>query len=167
MTPTVFAVLATILISLVGIIYAVQGWLTKRSWRALLRGAGLVLVPVGLLASGLMKLAVNGVYSLVDWSGWDRMGFGLQIGLWLGGIGIVIYVIGSFLPLGGRASEPKQLASGSGKKGSPAGPAAVGGSRGNMLNPSAQPPKPASGSKNAGISSEDAEIDEILKRHGF
>jgi hypothetical protein len=160
--PTVIAVIATIVLSLGGVAYLLWGWLTRRSWRALVRGAGLTLGAIGMMISGFMELAVNGVESLIRWHGWTEPGVALQVGLWTLGIGVVAFVIGSFI-----APVQKGEAGPAVESGKP-GKAPLSGSDKRVLNPASPAPKPGKpAAKAPALSSEDAEIDEILKRHGF
>ena len=49
MDETSIVILVTIITTVLPVLWAVFGWLARRSWRPVLRGLGLALVPIGLL----------------------------------------------------------------------------------------------------------------------
>ncbi len=147
----------------------------NRSIRALVIGLGLAAIPVGLYLTGVTDLTVNGIRSLVDWfqrtafTNAVAWGLGLAIG------GIVLFVIGIFLPKGrGRAAAPQeQVAPTAGsdrlaqKKAQPslAGKQAEQQTTPAAGRPAAQPQaKPA---QQKGLDPEDAEIEALLKKRGI
>jgi len=158
------AIILTIVLAVLGLAYLLLGWLRKRSGRVLLRGLGLILIPVGLLAMGLMDMVVNGINAVIAWANAHYMTTWIMAGLIVAGLGLVLFVIGSFIPhvTGDEANARRQamrdrkLASLQSGTPAPAKPAATA-----TASVSAAPSAatPATG--------DDPEIDDILKRHGI
>lgn len=173
------ALIITVGLSLV--IIAIAAGLTARnhSFRSLVMGIGLGAIPVGLFLTGVTDLTINGVLSLIAWfqrtpftnlTGW---GIGLVVG------GIVLFVIGTFLPKGqrpevGRSPEKAKVAGKDSKPQKP-NPAIQGSGRPGQPTTgpsSAQPqqakpqPGPAAKKQN-GLDPEDAEIEALLRKRGI
>jgi len=164
------AFIATATLSALGLIYLMIGWARKRSGRVLLRGAGFVLVPIGLMVMGWMELGVDGVRYLIDWSNNHTMTLRIEAGLAVAGVGLVLYLIGSFMaPIIGDAARARRAeivakkaarqapATSSVPKSLPA--AAPGAGAGTATAPA----KAVATTDPAG----DDEIDAILRRHGI
>jgi len=169
-TTTTSAIVLTIVLVVVALVYLSFGWLRKRSWRVMLRGIGFILMPVGLLAMGLMAKFVSGVQSLVDWANTTVMNAWIMIGLVAIGVGLLTFLIGSFVPPVSAADaaerreaiKAKKLALLQVEAGKPGAPAPA------PATPAAKPAPAASpASKSAPASSDDKEVDDILKRHGI
>jgi hypothetical protein len=183
---TVTTIIATVLLSTIGLGYLLLGWLRKRSWRVLLRGAGFVLMPIGFFLLGGMDAAYRGVNSLFTWANSTYLGAKLLIAIIVFGLGILLYVVGSCWPqvLGDeaksrratiaerRAAKKAGIASApGGATGTGAGaPAAVPGPNGTLaLTPGTTLPTPA-GQPTSSLEPDSAtedEIDAILRRHGI
>ena len=168
MTVPTTAIVLTIVLAILALAYLLLGWLRKRSWRVLLRGAGFILMPIGLLAMGLMSQIVTFINSIVDWANSTFMSFWIMVGLIVAGIGLVLYLIGSFIPhvTGEQAAKRREairdrrLAALQGGRPAPAVNAAA---------PSGAAPasSPATVKPVADATDDDKEVDEILKRHGI
>lgn len=178
LSVTVTAAILAVVLAAIGLAYLLFGWLRKRSWRVMLRGAGFVLMPLGLLAIGIMRLIVNGLNALIDWANATAMTALIMFGVVLAGIGVVAYLVGSFWPpvlgdeaaarrqamhdkrlatLQARASQPAPSAGTS--KPTPVADAAP------QLPVRATPPAPAQ--TPPAMSADDKEVDDILRRHGI
>jgi len=179
LTPTTTAVILTIVLVAVALAYLLFGWLRKRSWRVMLRGVGFALVPLGLLAMGLMTMIVNGIQAVVDWANATVMTYWIMIGLIVAGVGIVAYLIGSFVPqvTGDEASTRReaikarklaalQATSAAPKPATPAPAAKPAAPSAPAAAPaSAKTPSPAPSA--AATNPDDKEIDDILRSHGI
>jgi len=169
------ALIATAGLSLAGLVYLLIGWLRKRSGRVLVRGAGFVLVPIGLMVMGWMELGVQGVQSLIDWSNAHTMSVRIQIGLIVAAVGVVLYVIGSLMaPIVGEAAKQRRAelaakrAALNGPPPAKAAPAKPAVQPAKAPAPAARPaPAPATAPGAALDPATDDEIDEILRRHGI
>jgi len=180
LSPTVTAIILTIVLVVVALAYMLFGWLRKRSWRVMLRGVGFVLIPLGLLSMGLMTMLVNGIQAIVDWANITVMSFLIMLGLIVAGIGLVAYLIGSFVPqvVGDEANKRREAIRArklaalqsvnqapSAMSASPRGvaPAPVPGGA-----PAPVPAvAPASSPAVAPLTDDDKEVDDILRRHGI
>ena len=180
LTPTLTAIIFTVILAVVALAYLLFGWLRKRSWRVMLRGIGFVLIPVGLLAMGLMTQIVNGLQAVVDWANATVMNGWIMLGLILGGIGLVAYLVGSFVPhvTGDEAAsrraaiKARRLASLQTQP-QPTGPAPM------TTPPPSQSLVPATASQTPSqtmkitpvaqpnMTDDDKEVDDILRRHGI
>jgi len=145
-----------------------------RSIRALVMGLGLAAVPVGLFLTGVTDLTINGVISIIDWfrrtpfttvTGW---GIGLAAG------GIVLTVIGAFLPKGkgAPAVEAPRAKEVRPKGGAAKEQQAIAGSRPQQPSAAAAPApaaQPGTGRPAAqkGLDPEDAEIEALLRKRGI
>ncbi|MCL2489606.1 MAG: hypothetical protein FWF36_02600 [Propionibacteriaceae bacterium] len=171
------AIILTIVLAVIGLAYLLFGWLRKRSWRVMWRGAGFILIPVGLLIMGLMRKVVDGINAVVDWANATYMTTWVMIGLIVAGIGLVVYLIGSFVPhvSGEEANKrraeirerkmaalraPGQPAS------APLGPAPTS-QTAKLPDGPTPPPSPRPVTSSAPATPDDKEIDDILKRHGI
>jgi len=184
MTVHVTAILLAVALAVIALAYLLFGWLRKRSWRVMLRGIGFVLMPVGLLVMGLMSQVVDGLRAVEQWAKATPMSTWIMIGLVGAGLGLVLYVIGSFVPpVSGQEGDARRKAIRDRKLAALQGPrpaaTPVGSSpaAASLTSPKSTVPAqriaPASQVKptpppvpNA-LSADDLEIDDILKRHGI
>ncbi len=143
-----------------------------RSVRALVMGIGLGAIPVGLYLTGVTDLTINGIRSLVDWfqrtpfTNLTAWGLGLAAG------GLVLFVIGTFLPKGrkpvAQPEQPKAVPT----KGDAAPKPSIAAGR---TTPAAPAPAAAAQAKPAGtaqpqqkgLDAEDAEIEALLRKRGI
>lgn len=77
--------------------WALSGWLSRRSSRALLRGLGLALIPTGLVLTGLMRLLVRAIHLVVDWFAGTVMTTTIWIGVIVIAIGLVTWFVAGFM----------------------------------------------------------------------
>lgn len=146
MNPEYVAIIASLSLIGLGVLYAIIGWLARRSKRALFRGLGVAIIVGGLWIGGVMNLLANGIDSLIDW--YERqIPFGVVewIAVGVAGLGLLLFLISMFLAPVTRAmaKERKKMAKAPAAKPVAAAPVA----------------KPTS--------SEDAEVDAILKARGI
>ena len=172
MTVHTTAIVLAIVLAVIGLAYLVFGWLRKRSGRVLLRGLGFMLMPIGLLVMGLMSHIVDGLNAVVNWANATYMDTWVLTGLILAGLGLVLYLIGSFVPpvTGDEASKrraaihDRKLAALQASRPA-AAPAQAKPPAG--LTPPPTPQPQAAVQADAAMADDDKEIDDILKRHGI
>lgn len=157
------SLLITIIVMVLVIAVGVGLWSRHHRIRPIIGGVGLALVPLGLYLLGITDLAVNGVMSIIDWAQrtvWDDV---MTWGAALGGAGLLMFVIAQFLPKGPKADRPAQQ--GQRAAGGAARPQVAGA----KPQPGAKPQgKPGSAPKSKdGLSDEDREIEELLRRRGI
>lgn len=181
MTVHTTAIVLAIVLAAIGLIYLLLGWLRKRSGRVLMRGLGFVLMPIGLLVMGLMSHIVDGLNAVVDWAKATYMDAWVFAGLVLAGLGLVLYLVGSFVPhvTGDEAGKRRAAirdrklaalqASHPVQNPAPASPPAAVKPSAGPTPPPAPAPQPPSTVKppSAPMTDDDKEIDDILKRHGI
>jgi len=172
------AIVLTIVLAVIALIYLLFGWLRKRSWRVMWRGLGFILMPVGLLIMGLMDKVVDGINAVVGWANATYMTTIVLVGLIVAGVGLVFYLIGSFVPhvSGEEASKrraeirERKLAAlrPSGQSASTSAVAAKTADQTMKLPDSpTPPPSPKPATPSTPVTPDDKEIDDILKRHGI
>lgn len=94
--PTVVAVVTIVLIVL-PLLWALSGWFSRRSSRAMLRGVGLALIPVGLVLTGLMRLLVRAIRLVVDWFAGTVMTTTIWIGIIVIAVGLVTWFVSGIM----------------------------------------------------------------------
>lgn len=173
MDETSIVILVTIITTVLPALWAVFGWLTRRSWRPVLRGLGLALVPIGLLVTGLMRLLVRALTLVVSWFAHTQMTTTIWTGVIVAAIGLLTWIGAGFMtPLTReearqrRAEHRERRAAGA--AGKPTAPT----SRTSQV-PQAgadktrrTAPSPAA-SRGSGMSPEDEELEKILKDRGI
>lgn len=154
------SLLVTIVLMVLVLAISVGLWARHHRARPLVGGIGLMLVPLGLYLLGITDLAVNGVISIIDWAQrtvWDDI---MTWGAGLAGAGLLLAVIAQFLPKGPKPVQQgtqRPVAGAAGRpqvQGRPAEPA----------KPQARPAQPKS---KDGLTDEDREIEELLRRRGI
>ncbi len=105
-------------LSLLGVIVTGVAWRQHRTGRAI-QGVGLVIAPVALYLSGLLRVVWDFVVGVVAWAG--RLAFSppVWIGLGLLGLAVVLWVVGGVLAKRSAVRRRADPAVGS-KKGAPA-----------------------------------------------
>jgi len=173
MDETSIVILVTIITTVLPALWAVFGWLARRSWRPVLRGLGLALVPIGLLVTGLMRLLVRALTLVVSWFARTQMTTTIWTGVIVAAIGLLTWIGAGFMtPLTReearqrRAEHRERRAAGA--AGKPTAPT----SRASQV-PQAgadktrrTAPSPAA-SRGSGMSPEDEELEKILKDRGI
>lgn len=97
MSETTVVAVVTILLVVLPLLWALSGWLSRRSSRALLRGLGLALIPTGLVLTGLMRLLVRAIHLVVDWFAGTVMTTTIWIGVIVIAIGLVTWFVADFM----------------------------------------------------------------------
>lgn len=158
MSPNLIAIIITAAISLIGLLYLIGGWSGgKHSGRAVVRGLGLMVAPVGLYLIGVMNLLVNGARSLNDWFLRKTLDQNTWIAIAIAGAGILLFIIGSFIPPLTRDEKSARKEARAQKQAQ-------------QLAPIPPAPRPVSSTPvqpTAGTSASDDEITRILKSRGI
>ena len=97
MDETSIVILVTIITTVLPALWAVFGWLARRSWRPVLRGLGLALVPIGLLVTGLMRLLVRALTLVVSWFAHTQMTTTIWTGVIVAAIGLLTWIGAGFM----------------------------------------------------------------------
>lgn len=179
MDETSIVILVTIITTVLPVLWAVFGWLARRSWRPVLRGLGLALVPIGLLVTGLMRLLVRALTLVVNWFAHTQMTTTIWTGVIVAAIGLLTWIGAGFMtPLTRqearqrRAEHRERRAAGA--TGKPTAPASQS-SRASQVPQASQAgatktrrtaSSPAA-SRGSGMSPEDEELEKILKDRGI
>jgi len=173
MDETSIVILVTIITTVLPVLWAIFGWLARRSWRPVLRGLGLALVPIGLLVTGLMRLLVRALTLVVSWFAHTQMTTTIWTGVIVAAIGLLVWIGAGFMtPLTReearqrRAEHRERRAAGA--AGKPTAPT----SRTSQVPQEGADktrrtaPSPAA-SRRSGMSPEDEELEKILKDRGI
>ena len=173
MDETSIVILVTIITTVLPALWAVFGWLTRRSWRPVLRGLGLALVPIGLLITGLMRLLVRALSLVVSWFAHTQMTTTIWTGVIVAAIGLLVWIGAGFMtPLTReearqrRAEHRERRAAGA--AGKPAAPTSQSSqsSQAGATKTRRTASSPAA-SRGSGLSPEDEELEKILKDRGI
>ena len=173
MDETSIVILVTIITTVLPVLWAVFGWLTRSSWRPVLRGLGLALVPIGLLVTGLMRLLVRALSLVVSWFAHAQMTTTIWTGVIVAAIGLLTWIGAGFMtPLTReearqrRAEHRKRRAAGA--AGKPTAPTSrtSQASQAGATKTRRTASSPAA-SRRSGMSPEDEELEKILKDRGI
>ena len=173
MDETSIVILVTIITTVLPVLWAVFGWLARRSWRPVLRGLGLALVPIGLLVTGLMRLLVRALTLVVSWFAHTQMTTTIWTGVIVAAIGLLTWIGAGFMtPLTReearqrRAEHRERRAAGA--AGKPAAPTSQfsQASQAGATKTRRTASSPAA-SRRSGMSPEDEELEKILKDRGI
>ena len=177
MDETSIVILVTIITTVLPALWAVFGWLARRSWRPVLRGLGLALVPIGLLVTGLMRLLVRALTLVVNWFAHTQMTTTIWTGVIVAAIGLLTWIGAGFMtPLTReearqrRAEHRERRAAGA--AGKPTAPTSQS-SRASRVPQASQagatkaPRTAPTASRRSGMSPEDEELEKILKDRGI
>jgi len=167
LSTTTTAIIVTAVLAVVALVYLLFGWVRKRSWRVMFRGVGIIVLLAGLLTIGILTKFV-GIEAFINWTKTTVMNNWIMLGLIVFGIGLLIFVVGSFWPmvLGDEASsrreamKARRLAS---LQSAPASPTPAP----SPLQPTGVAPAPAASPVLPPATDDDKEIDDILKSHGI
>lgn len=138
-------------------------WARRPGIRPVLGGLGLVLIPLGLWLLGLTDLMYNGILSIIDWAQrtvWDTT---MTWGVSLAAGGLLVFLISRFI----RPAPRKAVTGADAPAVAPPAPAAAPVRRAGPKSapaPSAGPQKAATTEKK---SSEDSEVEDILRKRGL
>ena len=177
MDETSIVILVTIITTVLPVLWAIFGWLARRSWRPVLRGLGLALVPIGLLVTGLMRLLVRALTLVVNWFAHTQMTTTIWTGVIVAAIGLLTWIGAGFMtPLTReearqrRAEHRERRAAGA--AGKPTAPTSQS-SRASRVPQASQagatkaPRTAPTASRRSGMSPEDEELEKILKDRGI
>ncbi|MEA5659327.1 MAG: hypothetical protein R5N72_08810 [Cutibacterium granulosum] len=171
MDETSIVILVTIITTVLPALWAVFGWLARRSWRPVLRGLGLALVPIGLLVTGLMRLLVRALSLVVSWFARTQMTTTIWTGVIVAAIGLLTWIGAGFMtPLTReearqrRAEHRERRAAGA--AGKPTAPTSRA-SRTSQARTDKAPRTAPTASRRSGMSPEDEELEKILKDRGI
>lgn len=171
MDETSIVILVTIITTVLPVLWAVFGWLARRSWRPVLRGLGLALVPIGLLVTGLMRLLVRALTLVVSWFAHTQMTTTIWTGVIVAAIGLLTWIGAGFMtPLTReearqRRTEHRERRA-AGAAGKPAAPTSRA-SRASQARTDKAPRTAPTASRRSGMSPEDEELEKILKDRGI
>ena len=171
MDETSIVILVTIITTVLPVLWAIFGWLARRSWRPVLRGLGLALVPIGLLVTGLMRLLVRALALVVNWFAHTQMTTTIWTGVIVAAIGLLTWIGAGFMtPLTReearqrRAEHRERRAAGA--AGKPTAPTSRA-SRTSQARTDKAPRTAPTASRRSGMSPEDEELEKILKDRGI
>lgn len=134
-----------------------------RNTRTLVAGIGLLVLPLGLYLSGLMRLIYNGVLSIIDWAQRTVWTDAMSWGAGLLGLGLVLLVVSGFI-----RSNPRSRAQRVKSPTAPQQAAAAPQGRGAAVTDGRKPAAPAKpAGKDPALDPEDAEIEALLRKRGI
>ena len=173
MDETSIVILVTIITTVLPVLWAIFGWLARRSWRPVLRGLGLALVPIGLLVTGLMRLLVRALSLVVSWFAHTQMTTTIWTGVIVAAIGLLTWIGAGFMtPLTReearqrRAEHRERRAAGAAGKPTAPTSRASRTSQAGATKTRRTASSPAA-SRGSGMSPEDEELEKILKDRGI
>ena len=173
MDETSIVILVTIITTVLPVLWAIFGWLARRSWRPVLRGLGLALVPIGLLVTGLMRLLVRALALVVNWFAHTQMTTTIWTGVIVAAIGLLTWIGAGFMtPLTReearqrRAEHRERRAAGAAGKPTAPTSRASRTSQAGATKTRRTASSPAA-SRGSGMSPEDEELEKILKDRGI
>ncbi|MGA4669890.1 hypothetical protein ACPCG0_08855 [Propionibacteriaceae bacterium Y1923] len=177
MDNSTIAIIVTVVLSLAALGWTMLGVQRMRGTRHLLQGIGLVLLPVGLWLLGVMELLVDGAQAIYRFFADGTLDSMAIAGLVVGGLGVLVFLSSAAVkPVTRADSKERRVARKQAKQqllqaqaaqeqravgaGSPSRPAAQEPAR-------TRPQQPTGTAKGGGLSSEDAEIEALLKKRGI
>ena len=167
MDETTIVVIVTIILAGLPLVWAIAGWAGRRSWRAVLRGLGLALVPIGLLLTGLMRLLVRAVRLVVDWFAGTAMTTMIWTGVGLAVVGALVWFLAGFMtPVTSAVARERRAA----RAASPGQEVTTGSARsaqGTATTTSSTRKGRTGRTDRAGFTEEDRELERILKERGI
>ena len=174
MDETSIVILVTIITTVLPALWAVFGWLARRSWRPVLRGLGLALVPIGLLVTGFMRLLVRALTLVVSWFAHTQMTTTIWTGVIVAAIGLLTWIGAGFMtPLTReearqrRAEHRERRAAGAAGKPTAPTSRASRTSQASQARTDKAPRTAPTASRRSGMSPEDEELEKILKDRGI
>ena len=174
MDETSIVILVTIITTVLPVLWAVFGWLARRSWRPVLRGLGLALVPIGLLVTGLMRLLVRALTLVVNWFAHTQMTTTIWTGVIVAAIGLLTWIGAGFMtPLTRQEARQRRAEHRERRAAGAAGKPAAPTSRTSQASQASQartdkaPRTAPTASRRSGMSPEDEELEKILKDRGI
>ena len=171
LSTTTTAIIVTAVLAVVALVYLLFGWVRKHSWRVMFRGVGIIVLLAGMLTIGILTKFV-GIEAFINWTKTTVMNNWIMVGLIVFGVGLLIFVVGSFWPmvLGDEASTRREArkarrlaalqSAPASPKPAPAPFQPAGAAPDPAATPAASPMLPPA-------TADDKEIDDILKSHGI
>lgn len=176
MENSTIAIIVTAVLSLAALGWTMLGVQRMRGKRPLLQGLGLILIPIGLLLLGIMRLVVDGAQAVYRFFADKPMDTAAIAGLVVTGLGVLVFLASAAVKpvtradakerrLARKQDHQKLLAAQTAEEQRAVGAPA----RTNTGQPPAAAPRPqqSAAPKAAGLSSEDAEIEALLKKRGI
>lgn len=108
MSDQLIIILASAGLGAIAMLYAVVMWNSRRSARYLLRAVGIIMVIAALGITGLSELLLRGVRALIEWFQVTYLSTTVMVGIGVGVVGILAYLIGGAVKPPTRA-EAKTL----------------------------------------------------------
>lgn len=156
-----------ITIFLMALVVAVTAglWARSRGARPIMGGIGMLLIPLGLYFLGITRLAYNGVISLIDWAQRTVWSQTMTWGVSLVGVGVLMFVVSRFIKpapphVSQKRTQPAVTPPPGTRPPTTARPAtaAVPATSASVGRTAPKPEK---------TSSEDAEVEDILRKRGL
>lgn len=184
MDNSTIAIIVSAVLAAAALAWTVVGYQQLRGSRRLLRGVGLVLLPIGLWLTGVMELLVSGIRGVVDFFRTTVMDSMIVSGLVVAGLGLLL-VLGASLvkPVSKEEARERRLARDTRRRqlgaGSHQADATETRGRGAAVErtpaagrshaPATTPPAAAGrgAAPRGGMDSEDAEIEALLRKRGI
>ncbi len=138
-------------------------WARRPGVRPVMGGLGLVLIPLGLWLLGVTDLAYNGVLSIIDWAQRTVWSTAMTWGASLAGAGLLIFIISRFI----KPAERKAVTKSEAHAVAPAPASAPPRRPGASVAPAPSAGKSAAPAHPEKKSSEDAEVEDILRKRGL
>lgn len=162
--------LVTIILMVLILAIGVGLWSRHHRIRPIVGAVGLALIPLGLWLFGITDLAVNGIKSIIDWAQGTVWNDQLTLGAALAGGGLLAFIVSLFLPKGPKPVTERPAAKPVGGGATPqVGAGRQAGKQAAQPAKGAPAAKPAAGAKTGkdGLTDEDREIQELLRRRGI
>ena len=180
MDTATIAIIVTAVLSVAALGWTMLGVQRMRGNRHLLQGIGLILIPIGLWLTGVMELLVQGVEAVYRFFADNALDTLAVAGLIVLGVGVLVFMASALItPIARSESKERRLARKQEQQKFAAAQAAseqraVGAGTSNAgartsADQAVAVPKPAAQQPAAskGMSTEDAEIEALLKKRGI
>lgn len=168
MSVQTLALVVSAALAVLGLLYAFVGWRSRRSARALLRGIAVTVFFVGAWLTGAMALLADAARGFADWVHGQSLNTTMWAGIACAGLGVLLYVIASFMAGVGRAEGRRRREAAMQKRLGVAGAPAAVSSGGGGAGDTAAPADPAAAAPSSPSDDFDEdEITTILQRRGI
>ncbi|MDI9629213.1 MAG: hypothetical protein QM286_11840 [Acidobacteriota bacterium] len=175
MSDTVIISLVSTGLGIIAALWALLMWNSRQSPRYIVRAVGIVLVVVGAFVTGLSDLLLQGVRGVIDWVRHKPMDTVTWVGVGVGVLGVVAFLIGGFIKAPTREEAKQRLAARAAKDRERLAAQAAKIDKKQAKQAPTTPPQPPplpSASQQAGPAGStpanaDDEVTNILKKHGI
>ncbi|RLP06491.1 hypothetical protein [Propionibacterium australiense] len=157
MNAQTLALVVTAALVALGLLYAVLGWRRRRSARALLHGIAFSVFFVGAWLTDVMVLLADAARGLVSWAREQSLDTRMWAGIICAGLGLLLYVIASFMDGVSRAEGKQRREAAMQKRLGVSG----------ASSPAAGRPEPAASKGPVTDDLDETEITTILQRRGI